>query len=156
MGPVESIDVGNGASSTITVLGQTYRTTPDVAASFAVGDYVVAGGSGGDLSLIYGTQADYVAGSSQVTVRGAITSVDVTRALLGIGDVTIDYSSHLTSNASYTPVVGDVVEVKGTQPLSRGIVLALPIDTAVVTLQAVHLLTTESSDTAFDTATARE
>jgi len=157
IGPVESITTTDGASVTITVLGQPYRTTPDVADSVAESEYVaVAGDADGNLSLIYPVGSSYVPGVSPVVVRGAVTAVDASRAIVRVGGVAIDYSSHLVSDPSYAPEIGQSLEANGTQPLLGGSVLIGASDDAVVNMQTVESIHVVEQSDASDHGQDRE
>jgi len=131
VGPVEWTSI-DGAGAKISILGQTFATTPDVASSVAVGDYVVAVGDSGTLAGVYPTGQTYIAGVSPVTLRGAVSSVDSSRATMLVGATTIDYSSLLVSQPLFQPQVDEVIEIDGTQPALSGSVLAGLSDRALV------------------------
>jgi len=137
-GPVEWIVV-DGTKATISVLGQIFATRPDLVASLAVGDYVVAAGNSGELADVYPAGQAYVPGVSPVRLRGVVSSVDSSRATLSVGSLAIDYASYLVSQPQFQPQVDDVVEVDGVQPAFGGSLLASLSDHAVVSgYQVTH------------------
>jgi hypothetical protein len=138
IGPVESISV-DGPNTKVSILGQTFATTPGVASNVAVGDYVVAVGNNGALAGIYPTGQSYVVGVSPVALRGVVSSVDATRATMSVGSTSIDYSSILASRPEFQPQVDEVVEVDGMQPALGGSLLAGLSDRALVSgYQVIH------------------
>jgi hypothetical protein len=123
MGPVEAVEF-SGHSALVTVLGQAYATSHTVAQSVQVGDYVVAAGTAsGQLQVLYSVGDQYVPGASPVYAVGAITKGDFSGANVSIGTTLFDYSSHLASEPGFTPVAGQVIEMRGIQPVPRGKVL---------------------------------
>jgi len=93
---------------------------------------VVAVGDSGTLAGVYPTGQTYIAGVSPVTLRGAVSSVDSSRATMLVGATTIDYSSLLVSQPLFQPQVDEVIEIDGTQPALSGSVLAGLSDRALV------------------------
>jgi hypothetical protein len=123
MGPVEAVELA-GDSARVTVLGQAYATSHTVAQSVQLGEYVVAAGNAsGQLQVLYSVGSQYVPGASPVYAVGAITKGDLSGANLSIGTTLFDYSSHLASEPSFTPVAGQVIEMRGIQPVPGGKVL---------------------------------
>jgi hypothetical protein len=137
VGPVEWI-LFDGTNAKIGVLGQSFATTSDVARSVAVGDYVIAAGNEGDLAAVYQTGQTYRAGVSPVTLRGAVSSVDLSRGTMSVGALTIDYASYLVSEPQFQPQVDQLVEVDGLQPVGGSSLLAVPSDHAVVSEYQVN------------------
>ena len=118
MGPVESLEIIHEGYR-LTILGQTFITN-STSIPVAEGDYVLAAGSGESLDLLMPIGMPYVAGASQVLVRGTVNSIKSFTAELTVGDLAIDYSAHLSIDASFSPKVGAVVEFMGVQPLPGG------------------------------------
>jgi hypothetical protein len=131
VGPVESVLV-DGTDAKIGVLGQTFATTPEVARSVAVGDYVVAIGNDGAPVGVFETGQPYLPGVSPVSLRGAVSSVDPSRGTMSVGALTIDYASYLVSDPQFQPQVDQVVEVDGVQPAASSSLLAFASDHALV------------------------
>jgi len=98
----------------------------------AVGDYVIAAGNDGKLGGAYQTGQAYIAGVSPVTLRGAVSSVDLSRGTMSVGGVTIDYTSYLVADPQFQPQVGQLIEIDGLQPAAGSTLLAASSDRAVV------------------------
>ena len=123
MGSLDGIAY-DGAGATFTVVGQTFNVAAEQAADFAVGDYVVAGTApSGAPAIVYHVGAPYVPGVSTVRVKGAVQVVDSSTARLTVGALTIDYAQQLSAEPSFSPVIGDVVNVAGVQPAPRSVLL---------------------------------
>src|SRR5690606_24906569 len=123
LGPVESLSQGFGIA-VITVAGQVFVTSRDVA-QLQVGDYVlIAGSSDGDIDVLVQLGEVYVPGASRIWVRGEVTSVSADVGQLTIGSTSFDYTPGLSIAPDYRPQVGDLVEITGTQHRPKGIVLA--------------------------------
>jgi len=118
MGPVESLEVIDEGYR-LTILGQTFVSNLTFI-PVAEGDYVLAAGSGESLNLLMPIGMSYVAGASPVLVRGAVSSINSSTAELTVGDLAIDYSAHLSTDARFSPEVGEAVEFMGVQPLLGG------------------------------------
>jgi hypothetical protein len=125
MGPVEAINAGSADGAvTLTVLGQSYHATKELAQSVVEGDYVViAAATGGDAVILYLVGSPYVPGVSSVAVKGQAVEVDAVLATVAIGSTTFDYSAQLGSDPSLLPTVGQTFEISGIQPLPEGTVL---------------------------------
>jgi hypothetical protein len=145
IGPVETVSFV-GALAKITVLGQTYTSDSDTIADIALGDYVViAGGRDRVASIVYRVGSTYVPGVSRVTVRGAVGAVDTAHATATVGNVVVDYVSHLANAPDYVPETGAVLEATGTQPQPGGAILVGSGDGAVVTQLNVRSVATQTS-----------
>jgi len=118
MGPVESLEIINEGYR-LTILGQTFITNL-TSIPVAEGDYVLAAGSGESLDLLMPIAMPYVAGASPVLIRGTVSSIMALTAELTVGALVIDYSAHLSIDASFSPEVGEAVEFMGVQPLPGG------------------------------------
>jgi hypothetical protein len=105
------------------------------------GDYVLAAGSSGVLSVIFDAAEMYIAGSTPVNLRGVVTSVDPARATLSVGGVTVDYSTYLVSDPSFEPRTNESIEVSGIQPVAGGTIIANGGYGAVVKQTTVQALT---------------
>ena len=106
------------------MLGQAYGTSRTVAESINVGDYVVAAGSdSGDLHVLYPVGTQYVPGASPVYALGAITKDDSSTANLSIGATVFDYSAHLASEPGFKLEAGEIIEIRGIQPIPGGKVI---------------------------------
>ena len=144
IGPVESADL---RERTITVLGQRFvvssssyiqlAQTPNLATnlralkSLQVGAYVAASGElhGGVLMLteLRHSADSYVSGSSAVFLRGVVTAVDYSRGQLFVGSAWIDYTPTLAGGLLYQPSMGSTIEIYGTQPTPRGMLVATSV-----------------------------
>ena len=129
MGPVDRI-TSQASGVEISVLGQTFLT-PASDSALAVGDYVVAAGRSGKLSLLLRIGSSYVPGASPIAARGQITAVNFSVASLSIGDLSLDYSPALSSNSGFSPGVGQFIQFTGTQPAFGGIAL-------LTSIQGIH------------------
>ena len=81
---------------------------------------MLAAGSGESLDLLMPIGTSYVAGASPVLVRGTVNGIKSSTAELTVGALAIDYSAHLSTDAKFSPEVGEVVEFMGVQPLLGG------------------------------------
>ena len=117
-GPVESLEIIHEGYR-LTILGQTFVSNL-TSISVAEGDYVLAAGSGKSLDLLMPIGMSYVAGASPVLIRGTVKSSKSSTAELTVGDLAIDYSAHLSTDANFSLEVGEAVEFLGVQPLPGG------------------------------------
>jgi hypothetical protein len=119
MGPVESVAV-SGAAATVRVAGQAFNIDAVSAIEFRVGDYVVAAADDSQMAVVYHTGLPYVPGVSAVRIKGLVAEVDTATGTLTVGNLTIDYTAHLSADPTLSPSVGDSVEAAGVQPVSTG------------------------------------
>jgi hypothetical protein len=141
LGPIEEIDVA-GNAATVTVVGQRYDTTVEVAQLVAEGDYVVAGRSSDGSVTLHAVGVAYVPGVSPIGVKGEIGAVDTSLATVMIGGARLDYSAELATIPDYVPVPGQTLEVTGIQPLPQGtVIVGLKNDSALVALGGVDIST---------------
>ena len=131
MGPVERLE-----DSELSVLGQTFLDGGS-GADVVVGDYVLAAGSDGELQILIPMGTQYVPGASPVMIRGYVSGVDASVAVLTVGGVTLDYSPQLSIAPTFSPTVGSPIEFSGTQPLPGGSVL-LGIHGGDSSVQGIH------------------
>jgi Domain of unknown function (DUF5666) len=123
VGPVEAIDEKD---STAVVLGQ--KLSVGHLDSIAVGDNVsVFGTLGADQSVAVSRVTDqgiYVAGASRILLTGVVQQVHESIGRAEVSGVNVDLTSIYAADGSSTLAVGSLVQVSGTQPASRGLVLA--------------------------------
>jgi len=82
-------------------------------------------GSDGSVSVSSIRQSGlYVPGSTAVFLMGIVQKSDPALARITIGTVTVDLTSALAGLPSALPPVGATVQIKGTQPVMGGLVLA--------------------------------
>ena len=136
MGPVDSLEVID-EGYLLTIVGQTFISK---SASIPVteGDYVLAAGSDGSLDILMPIGMTYVAGASPVLVIGTVSDVWPSIAELSIGDLAIDYSAHLSTDATFSPAAGELVEFMGVQPLPGGNAILNIQDGADSYLRGIH------------------
>lgn len=128
VGPVEK--VANRTTS-VTVLGQTFALpAKGVATSgLAVGSYVVVAGDRDSRGMLVASSVrvltdSYVAGASQVYLLGAVDRYSALAGLVQIGDLKVLVSQALSADSNKSFAVGDLVEIVGTQAVSKGPVWA--------------------------------
>ena len=126
-GPVESVD---RSANTISVLG--HRIALKDVSRILPGQKVdVFGGLASNGALkpaIVNNTAKYSASGDRVLMVGAVTALDRTRGMLFVGGTGVDYTSLLANSRFVSPRLGEVLEVAGTQPAGRGMVLASAIN----------------------------
>jgi hypothetical protein len=125
-GPVESVD---NATHTVSVLG--HRLVIKNTAAILPGHRLdVFGGlsANGSLSaaMVQDT-AKYVASGDRILMVGAVTAIDRSRGKLFLGNATVDYTPLLGNVRFKAPGVGEVIEVSGSQPAGRNLILAARI-----------------------------
>jgi hypothetical protein len=134
MGVVEAISA-DASGTNVAVAGQTFSVAAEDVSILSVGDYVVAGTVAKDSpAIIYHVGLPYVAGVSQVRIKGALSSVDPAAGKLQVGALTIDYTPSLSANPSFAAEVGKSVEVAGVQPSAGGVLL---VDSTIGSLSVV-------------------
>ena len=125
-GPVESFNAPNGVYS---VLGHQVsvsdRSTADVGSLVRVYGRLLPNGS--VAGAVVERVSEYATGSDSVYLKGHVTAVDARIGRLSIDGTQIDYTNQLSDVAFELPSLGDTVEVLGTQPTARGVVLATSI-----------------------------
>ena len=136
IGPVEQVNV---RSSTIVVLGQTYHVSPSTSvinktagahislASIAPGTFVVIDGTESAAGVatvqsVVTLAQQNVPGATQLLVTGIVSSVSST-GQVRIGKLTVDVNATLTDD-SQRIVVGELIQISGTQPNPSGLFLA--------------------------------
>jgi hypothetical protein len=131
VGPVEKVA---SKSATLTVLGQTFLLPAKAAkaAALSVGAYVVVAGDLDSRGTLVATSVKvlpdaYVPGATQIYLQGAVDRYSAAAGLVQIGDLKILVSQALSTNAMQSFLTGDVVELVGTQAVSRGPVWATTV-----------------------------
>lgn len=131
VGPVERL--ANHAA-TITVLGQTLAVPTKVSktSGLNVGAYVAVAADRDQTGTLVVTSLKilsdlYVAGSSQVYLLGAVERYSPTAGLIQIGDLKILVSQSISIDPSRSFAIGDLVEVVGTQAVSKGPIWATTV-----------------------------
>jgi hypothetical protein len=122
-GPVESVDA---ASRSVTVLN--HRISVSDISGIAVGTLVNVYGGLQKNSWISGAVIEnlsrYASGSDQIFLKGAVSAVDPSTGRISVGGALVDYTALLAASRFQVPRIGATVEVSGTQPGNRGVVLA--------------------------------
>lgn len=121
-GPIEQLDQGTG---TVTVLGQKFKAATE---QLTMGEVVNVYGqiaSDGAItdSVVQGTQKFGTNGDA-VFLKGIVTGSDPLLGRIEIDGVSIDYTAELGNTDFSLPAVGDVVAVAGTQPATKGVLVA--------------------------------
>src|SRR5882672_4071547 len=122
-GPIESVDA---ASRSVTVLN--HRISVVDVSGYGVGTLVNVYGGLQKNSAISNALVEnlsrYASGSDQVFLKGAISAMDSSTGRISVGGALVDYTALLASSGFRVPRLGATVEVSGTQPGNRGVVLA--------------------------------
>jgi hypothetical protein len=128
VGPVEKVA---NRTTAFTVLGQNFAlpAKSSLAAGLSVGAYVVVSGDRDSKGTLVANSvkvlADpYVAGASQVYLLGAVERYSALAGLIQIGDLKVLVSQALSVDSNRSFAAGDVVEIVGTQAVSKGPVWA--------------------------------
>jgi hypothetical protein len=69
---------------------------------------------------------------SLVRITAPVTAVDARLATASLGATNVDYSSALATSPGFVPELDQPLQVVGTQPLGRGVVLSGPDTSAAV------------------------
>ena len=122
-GPVESVDHGKNV---VTVLGHSFvlRNSAFVLPGHRLDVFGSVSRDGTLKATMANDNAKYVASGENVYMVGAITALDRGRGTASIGRAVVDYTQLLSRMAFASPQIGDVVEVVGTQPAARQMILA--------------------------------
>ncbi|MBS0417483.1 MAG: hypothetical protein JSR66_07200, partial [Proteobacteria bacterium] len=122
-GPVESINEKNG---TTVVLGQ--KLSVRLPEGVVVGDSVSIYGKlndDGTFAISKLTSSGvYVPGASHVLLTAVVQQVQKSVGRAKVGGVDVDLTSVIATEGSPSVASGNVVQVSGTQPASRGVILA--------------------------------
>ncbi|TDJ35080.1 MAG: hypothetical protein E2O61_09420 [Gammaproteobacteria bacterium] len=123
MGPIHSI---NSLEGVFASMGQSVMATPEMLNALNVGDLVTVHGSISGPGWLYADSVtvsaeQYVAGATEVFVSGILSSIDVSTGTAMLGSLTVDYTSSLGSGQM---PAGAVWSFRGTQPVSRGVMLS--------------------------------
>lgn len=128
IGPVEKVA---SRATSFTVLGQSFSSTAQAekTAGLSVGAYVVVIGNRDSGGMLVATSVrllpdPYVAGASQVYLQGAIDRYSAAAGLVQIGELKALVSQALSAESAGSFSTGDVIELVGTQAVSRGPVWA--------------------------------
>ena len=130
-GPLEKVDAARDA---VTVFGREFIT--DRASELSPGQTVNVYGALQPDGSISDAQIEptsqYGSGSDPVYLKGVVTDANAALGQISIGDTTVDYTQQLASGQFSPPAVGQVVEVRGTQPLVKGVLLASDVGANVI------------------------
>ncbi len=98
----------------------------DMLAGLNVGDFVSVGGSVVSPGWLYADAVTvspirYVPGSTDIFVRGMLSSIDLVNGTAEMGGLTIDYTPSLgSSSAPYAPIWS----FAGTRPTKQGVMIS--------------------------------
>ena len=122
-GPVESVQVASGF---LTVMNHRVfaRDMPAISVGSIVNVYGRLGKNGVISGAVVEDLARYGSGSESVFLKGQVSAVSVSTGHLVIGNSTVDYAALLSNSTFRLPALGDTVEISGTQPANRGVILA--------------------------------
>jgi hypothetical protein len=125
-GPVESIDVSSG---TVTVLNRRVLATnaSDVEIGSLVNVFGRLGNDGAVSGAVLENLANYNLGSDQLYLKGKVTGLSVNVGRVFVDGAIVDYTALLSDSTFRLPRLGDTVEVTGTQPAFRGVILGSSI-----------------------------
>ena len=68
--------------------------------------------------------SDYATGANTIYLKGSVTSVSAQIGRLSVGGAVVDYTALLSDSSFQLPQSGETIVIVGTQPSSRGVVLA--------------------------------
>jgi hypothetical protein len=129
-GPVESVNL---ATNTITVLG--HRIAINDASTILPGHKINVFGKiefgGSTRAAIVQDTNTYAGSGDQVLLIGKVDRVDRASGRLLMGGASVDYTALLAQPRFALPAVGNAIRITGTQPYSKGVVLASEIATPV-------------------------
>ncbi len=140
IGPVEQIA---NRGSLITVLGQTFRVSPARTSELDIGAYAaVVGeqikGRGLVAKTVKLLDAAYVPGASQVYLSGTVDRYSSSIGLVQIGSQKILISDGFAAASAPALVVGEPIELVGTQALAGGTIWATDIAIQETTKRAIQ------------------
>ena len=122
-GPVESIDANLGAMSVLN--HQVFTRGLSIAGAGAlVNVYGKLQPNGTVTDAVVEKVSDYAMGSDSLYLKGKVTAVTAQIGRIAIGGTTVDYTALLSDSSFHVPALGDTVEIVGTQPTNRGVILA--------------------------------
>jgi hypothetical protein len=125
-GPVESSNPSRGE---LNVLG--HEIVSQERAGLGVGSIVNVYGkllsNGSVAGAVVEKVSDYATGSDPIYLKGHVTAVNPQIGRVWIGSTQIDYTNQLADSSFRIPALGETIEVLGTQPTAKGIVLAASI-----------------------------
>ena len=122
-GPVESVD---NATNTVSVLGHRFvvRSTALILPGHRLDVFGGLASNGSLRAAMVHDTANYVASGDRILMVGAVTAIDQSRGRLYLGGAVIDYTQLLANARFVAPKVGEIVEISGTQPAGRNLILA--------------------------------
>jgi hypothetical protein len=122
-GPVEAV---NAPGAELSVLGHQVGTREP--STIGVGSLVNVYGrllpNGAIASAVVEKVSDYAMGSDPVYLKGHVTTVSAQIGRFTVGGTQVDYTALLSDYSFRLPVPGEIIEIVGIQPTSRGVVLA--------------------------------
>ena len=131
VGPVEAVNVSQGLAI---VLGQ--KVITQSAAELSVGEAISVIGrlspDGSILAMSVQKAGVYVPGATQILLTGTVQKVDSTIGRAVVGGLSVDLTG-LMSTGSVPIVQGSTVQIAGTQPVNRGLVLVTGISGGALT-----------------------
>jgi hypothetical protein len=130
-GPVEKID---RATDSVTVFGREFsaENASELSPSETVNVYGTLQSDGSITDAKLEPTATFASGGDPVYLKGVVTDSDSALGQIKIGDTIVDYTQQLGSATFTIPTVGQVVEVQGTQPMVKGVLLASAVGKNVV------------------------
>ena len=125
-GPVDSVDASSGV---VTVLSHRVHVL-DISA-VGIGSLVNIYGRVGNGGAISGAVLEDLgkvnSGSEQVYLKGKVTGLSADIGRLTVDGVAVDYTALLSNSNFRVPTLSEVVEVTGTQPAARGVILGTSV-----------------------------
>ena len=126
-GPVESVD---NTKNTISVLGHRFvlKSTASILPGHRLNVFGGLASNGSLKAAMVQDTAQYAASGDKVLMVGAISAIDRSRGRLYLGGAAVDYTALLGNPQFMAPAVGEVVQISGTQPAGRNLILAAKIN----------------------------
>jgi hypothetical protein len=125
----------------IEVLG--YRAQPSSGEDFQVGDYAAVidwsrQGARDRVLEVRLLASRYVPGASEIFVKSKISSADLLRGQVRLGQLVVDYSTTLSTSNVLPAAQGSLLAVRGTQPGPNGMILGACMSAPLDELIAVR------------------
>jgi hypothetical protein len=122
-GPVESVDK---ATNTISVLGHRFvlKNTASILPGHVLDVFGGLGSNGSLRAAMVQDTARYAASGDKILMVGAVTTIDRSRGRIYLGSAAVDYTPLLGNARFMAPEIGETVEISGTQPTGRNLILA--------------------------------